>query len=120
MDTKEVGKKLVEYCRNGLNLEAIASLYSKDIVSVEATGTETAGKEAVINKSKKWAEGIEIHGEKVEGPFYSGKNQFAVTFRFEVTPKATGKRQSQYEVGVYTINDKDQIIREQFFYEGNW
>jgi len=35
VDTKEVGKKLVEYCRNGLNLDAISSLYSNDIVSVE-------------------------------------------------------------------------------------
>ena len=35
MDAKQVGMKLVEFCRNGLNLDAISSLYSPDIVSVE-------------------------------------------------------------------------------------
>ena len=43
--------------------------------------------------------------------------QFAVHFTFEVTPKATGKRTTLEEVGVYTVKD-DKITREQFFYEG--
>ncbi len=39
MDTKQVGEKLVSLCRVGKNLDAVESLYSKDIVSVEAQGS---------------------------------------------------------------------------------
>ncbi len=39
MDTKEVGEKLVSLCSKGKNMDAINSLYSKDIVSVEAHGS---------------------------------------------------------------------------------
>ena len=35
----------------------------------------------------------------------------------EVTPKATGKRITLEEVGVYTV-ENDQITREQFYYDG--
>ena len=58
--------------------------------------------------------------ETVAGPFFNGANpdQFAVYFTLDVTPKATGKRITLEEVGVYTVNKNDQITREQFFYDG--
>ena len=36
MTTLEVGKKLVELCKQGKNQEAMDTLYAPDIVSVEA------------------------------------------------------------------------------------
>jgi hypothetical protein len=38
MNSEKVGKKLVELCRKGEWMQAIDSLYGKDIVSVEAQG----------------------------------------------------------------------------------
>ena len=52
----------------------------------------------------------------MRGPFFNGPDQFAVYFTFEVTPKATGKRVTLEEVGVYTVKG-DKITREQFFYD---
>ena len=53
------------------------------------------------------------------GPFFNGANpdQFVVYFTLDITPKATGKRITREEVGVYTVKD-DKITREQFFYDG--
>jgi len=71
----------------------------------------------VIRKSEIWQGNNTIHSEKVLGPYFNGPNQFAVHFTFEVTPKATGKRTTLQEVGVYTVHN-DKITREQFFYAG--
>ena len=75
---------------------------------------ETAGKAAVIQKSAEWAAAHEIHGATVDGPFVLG-DKFAVVFEFEVTPKATGKRVKDREIGVYTVAN-GLIVREEFFY----
>lgn len=119
MSLQTVAKKFVELCNQAKNFDVMHTMYSDDIVSVESGGQETAGKTPVIQKSERWAAGITIHGEKVRGPFFNGPNQFAVHFTFEITPKATGKRITQEEVGVYTVTN-DKITREQFFNEGNW
>lgn len=93
--------------------------YDENIVSVEAvrrkTGSfETAGKAAVIQKSAEWAAAHEIHSGSAEGPFVLG-DRFAVIFAFEVTPKATGERVKDTEVGVYTV-ENGLVTREEFFY----
>jgi hypothetical protein len=113
-------------CNQGKNFDVMRLMYSPDIVSVEAGGSETAGKDAVIKKSERWAAGLTLHGEKVRGPFFSvpdpastESGQFAVHYTFEVTPKSTGVRATQEEVAIYTVKD-GQISREQFFYEGKW
>lgn len=124
MDTNEVGRKLVEHCRKGQNLEAIDSLYSRDIVSVEAaTGpdhstTEMKGIDLVRKKTKEWGENNDIHSAAVEGPF-PNKDRFAVIFKFEMTPKSgamQGKRMTLHEVGIYTVRDS-KIVKEEFFYD---
>ncbi len=56
---------------------------------------------------------------RVRGPFFGGPNQFAVHFTFEVTPKATGKREVIEEVAVYAVED-GKITREEFFNAGGW
>jgi hypothetical protein len=123
VDTKEVGKKLVEYCRNGLNLDAISTLYSPDIVSVEAMGTadmpqEVRGIDKVLEKNKSWYENNEVHHATAEGPFPNGE-RFAVIFHYETTAKSgplAGKRLEFEEVALFTVKN-GKIVREEFFYE---
>lgn len=119
MSIQALAKQFVDLCNQGKNFDVMNTMYADNIVSVEASGNETAGKTAVIEKSKRWASTLTIQGEKVLGPYFHGPNQFAVHITFEVTPKATGQRVTQQEVGVYTVKD-GKITREQFFYEGNW
>jgi hypothetical protein len=117
MSRKTVASQFVELCNQGKNFDVMHAMYAPDIVSVEASGEETAYKTPVIQKSEQWQAKNTIGGEKVRGPFFNGPNQFAVHFTFEVTPKATGQRITLEEVGVYTVKD-DKITREQFFYDG--
>ena len=123
MDTKQIGEKLVGLCSKGKNLDAINSLYDKNIVSVEAmAGTpdmpqEMKGIEQILGKNKWWSENNEVHDAKVEGPFPNG-DRFAVKYHFDVTPKAgpnKGKRSKMDEIGVYTVKN-GKIVREEFFY----
>ncbi|HYS56106.1 MAG TPA: nuclear transport factor 2 family protein [Thermoanaerobaculia bacterium] len=122
MNTKEVGDKLVSLCAKGKNLEAIDSLYSKNIVSLEPTGGPDMPAEmkgiAKIRGKNQWSyENNEVHSASVEGPF-PHKDRFAVKFKFDVTPKAgpqKGKRFQMEEVGLYTVKN-GKIVREEFFY----
>jgi len=119
MSIQALANQFVEMCNQGKNFDVMKTMYADDIVSVEAGGGETKGKIPVIQKSERWASGLTIQGEKVLGPYFSGSDQFAVHFTFEVTPKATGQRVTQQEVAVYTVKD-GKIVREQFFNAGNW
>lgn len=117
MSIRALATKFVEMCNQGKNFEVMRTMYAADIVSVEGDGKETAGQQPVIKKSEIWQGNNTIHSEKVLGPFFNGPDQFAVHFTFEITPKATGKRTTIEEVGVYTVKG-DKITREQFFYDG--
>jgi SnoaL-like domain len=122
MTTKEIADRLVELCRSGKNLEAIDTLSSEKIVSVEAMGNEAMpavmeGLAAVRGKNEWWIANHEVHSATVEGPYPNG-DRFAVIFEFEVTPKAgpqSGKRTKMKEVALYTAQD-GKIVREEFFY----
>ena len=120
---KEIGDKLVGFCRDSLNLEAISSLYSPDIVSVEAIGSaempaEMRGIDQVVAKNKWWYENNEIHHASAEGPFPHG-DRFAVIFHYETTAKSgarKGQRSRFEEVALYTVKN-GKIVREEFFYD---
>lgn len=116
---EEIGRKFVELCNQGKNFDVMKTMYADDIVSVESGGHQTVGKEPVIQKSVRWAGTVTIHGETVKGPYFNGVDRFAVHITFEVTPKATGQRVAQEEVGVYTVKD-GKIVREEFYYQGKW
>jgi hypothetical protein len=126
MSLQSLANQFVEWCNQGRNFDVMEAMYAPDIVSVEASGVEVAGKRPVIEKSRQWAAVNEIHGEKVRGPYYDkatgaadrSDGQFAVHFSFEVTPKATGQRVTLEEVGIYTVKG-GQIVREQFYFEGS-
>ena len=122
-DTVTVGKKLVDLCREGKNAEAIETLYSPDIVSVEAgTGSPTMparmqGMEAIKAKSEWWATNHEVHSAMIEGPYPNG-DKFIVRFKYNVTAKSgpmTGKTFDMDEAGLYTVKD-GKVTEEVFFY----
>ena len=123
MDTKTIGKKLVDYCNRGENMKAIEELYGKDIVSVEAMSmpdmpAEMRGIDKIRGKNQWWYDNNEVHSGRAEGP-YPQKDRFAVKFHYETTPKQgpnAGKRVNMDEVGLYTVKD-GKIVREEFFYE---
>lgn len=117
MSIQTLARQFVDLCNQGKNFDVMRTMYHPEIVSVEGDGKETAGLTPVIQKSEKWGAANTIHGEKVRGPYFNGPDSFAVHFTFEVTPKATGKRVTLEEVGVYTVKG-DKITREEFFYDG--
>jgi ketosteroid isomerase-like protein len=117
--TSAVAEELVAFCRAGRNMDAINTLYSPDIVSVESTGSEQMPREmkgidAIRQKNTWWIENNEVHSTEVEGPFV-GDGKFAVRYGFDATFKPTGKREFLEEMALYTVKD-GKIVREQFFY----
>jgi hypothetical protein len=120
MSVQSVAKQFVDLCRAGRNFDVMRTMYHPDIISVEGDGKQTKGQQPVIKKSEDWVSDKTFHGETVAGPFYNGENpdQFAVYFTLDITPNATGKRVTEEEVAIYTVNKDDKITREQFFYEG--
>lgn len=119
MTTLEIGKTLVTLCNQGRNQEAIDRLYAANVESVEpiampGMGQTQKGIEAIKRKNQWWAENHEVHGGVGEGPFPHG-DRFIVRFKYDVTPKHTGKRMSMEEVGLYTVQN-GKIVREEFFY----
>jgi SnoaL-like domain len=117
--TKEVADKLVKLCTAGKFEEAVKTLYSHDIVSVEpfappGQSPETKGLPGVIAKGEWWVSNHEVHSSVVEGPLVAGA-YFAVTFKMDVTFKPESRRFKMEEVGVYKVAD-GKVVHEQFFY----
>jgi ketosteroid isomerase-like protein len=119
MNTFEIGKKLVELCREGKNDEAVNTLFSAEIVSVEADappgqdGT-TKGISGVLGKGKWWMDNHHIHSANVEGPWPHG-DRFIVRFSYDVTFKPDNKRFNMDEAALYTVAD-GKVVKEEFFY----
>jgi hypothetical protein len=119
MSTYEIAKKYVELCKTHQNQVALETLFSPDVVSVEAAAppggaAEARGIKAVAEKGKQWMANHEIHASKLEGPWPHG-NRFVVRFTFDVTNKPSGRRLQMDEVGVFTV-ENGKIAREEFFY----
>ena len=120
MNTMEIARQLVALCRQGKNEEALQTLYSPDVVSVEAVAMpdgqqEARGLAAVKAKGEGWFANHEIHSAAVTGPWPHG-DRFVVGFQFDVTNKPSGKRMTMDEVGLYTVRN-GKIVREEFFYD---
>ena len=119
MTTQEVANALVKFCSEGKMDEAMKTLYSPDIVSMEAgappgQSREAKGIAAVEAKSQFWTANHEIHSSTVEGPLVAGSH-FAVVFKFDVTFKPQSRRFQMEEVAVYKVAD-GKIVYEEFFY----
>ena len=119
MTIQEVADQLVKLCSQGKFHEAIESLYSNDIVSMEAgappgQSRETKGLDGVRAKGEWWVANHEVHSATVEGPLVAG-DHFAVTFKMDVTFKPTSQKMKIEEVAVYKVAG-GKIVYEQFFY----
>ncbi len=120
--TLAVGKKLVELCQQSKEREALETLYSPSIVSIEAMSSPAMparmeGLAAVKGKAEWWFNNHEIHSSKAEGPWPHG-DRFIVRFSYDVTAKAgpmAGKRMKLDEAALYTVKD-GKIVQEEFFY----
>jgi hypothetical protein len=118
----EVGKKLVDLCKSGKAMEAITTLYSPQIVSIEPQGgpsmpARMEGLEAIKGKATWWEANHEVHKAEVEGPYPHG-DRFIVHFKYDVTAKGgpmAGKRLALDETGLYTVKG-GKVTQEEFFY----
>jgi limonene-1,2-epoxide hydrolase len=116
MNTQEVANKLVQYCREGKNIDAINELYDDNIVSREAEKSipETVGKANVRAKTQQWYDSVEeIHSGEISDAVVAD-NHFAVTMKMDVTYKKSG-RLPMSEVAVFEVKN-GKIVAEQFFY----
>jgi ketosteroid isomerase-like protein len=122
-DTLAVGKKLIELCLQGKNMEALDTLYSPEIVSIEAIGgpampARMEGIAAIKGKNEWWLANNEVHKAEAEGPWPNG-DRFIVRFKYDVTGKdgpLAGKRMTLDETALYTVKD-GKITQEEFFYD---
>lgn len=116
MSTQEVADKLVQYCREGKNADAINELYDDNIVSQEMEGipnTICRGKAEVLAKTKEWFDSVvEIHSSEISDPLVAGTH-FTVAMNMDVTYKSGHMPMS--EIAVYEVKN-GKIVAEQFFY----
>lgn len=120
MNANDIGKKLVQLCKEGKNDESINTLYAQNVVSVEAGAPPgmdrvSNGLDAVRAKSKWWNENHDIHKAETFGPYPHGDDRFAVRFVYDITHKPSGKRLTMDEVAVFTVAN-DKVVKEEFFY----
>ena len=120
--TLDVGRRLVELCRAGKNVEAVDTLYAPDVVSTEVFGDEhmprrMEGIDAIRRKNQWWLDNHDIHKSEIKGPF-PHDDRFIVYMMIDCTPKVgpmAGKRMQFEEAALYTVRD-GKIAEEQFFY----
>jgi hypothetical protein len=118
MNTQEVADQLVQFCREGKNVDAINELYADHIVSHEPKGSPmelTEGKAAVLGKTQQWYDMVEeVHSGSISDPIVSG-NFFTCAMDMDVTYKGMG-RSTMNEICVYEVKD-GKIVSERFHYD---
>ena len=119
MTTQEIADAVVALCSKGQFHEAMETLYSPEIVSIEpyapeGGSREAKGMDAVAAKAQWWMENHEAHSVEVEGPIVAGSH-FSVVFKMDVTFKPAERRFMMEEVAVYKVED-GKIVYEEFFY----
>jgi ketosteroid isomerase-like protein len=118
METKEIAKKLVEYCKHADWNGAHDTLYAPDATSIEPTSTpefekETNGLDAIRQKGRKFDSMVEqVHSIEVSEPLIAG-NTIAFVLAMDVTMKNQGRMKAP-ELCVYQVRE-GKIISEQFF-----
>jgi hypothetical protein len=111
--SEEIGKQLVDNFNKG-KWQINTTLWSSNLVCIEAGGLVWRGLKNVEAKNKFWSKGNTPLGGSAEGP-YVGATGFAVKFRMDIKDNATGRRTIMEEIGVYTVL-KGKIIQEEFMY----
>ncbi len=110
--TLEIGKRLVDLCKQRKNMDAIETLYAPEVVSVEPRGgpdfpARIEGIDGVRRKNDWWHQNHEVHKADVAGPWANG-DKFVVEFKYDVTGKGgpmAGKRMTMQEAALYTVRD---------------
>jgi ketosteroid isomerase-like protein len=116
-DTRDVAQAFTAMLKAGDHRGAATRFHADDIVSVEAMDGPMArleGRAAVEGKSDWWYANHEVHRAETEGPYVNG-DRFILRFDLDVTEKATGKRTTMTETGLYTVRD-GKVVEERFFY----
>lgn len=118
MNTQQIAKELVGFCRAGKFEDAQKKLYSSDAVSIEQSETpgfakETKGLPAIIEKGHQWEKGVaKIHKIEVSDPVVAG-DTFATAMKFDIAMKEGG-RMDLSELALYQVKD-GKIASEQFY-----
>jgi SnoaL-like domain len=121
VNTVRIADRLVELCRKGQYEQAQRELYAQDAVSIEPPGSpgaeagDTSGLQAILEKGRRWAAGLEaVHASEASDPIVAG-DWFSVAFSMDLTFKGHGRMQIR-EIAVYHVRD-GKVISEQFFYD---
>lgn len=118
METKEIAKKLVEFCKNADWSGAHDTLYAPDATSIEPNETpefekETKGLDAIRQKARKFDNMVEqVHSIEASEPLVAG-NSIAFVLAMDITMKNQGRMKAP-ELCVYHVRD-GKIVSEQFF-----
>jgi ketosteroid isomerase-like protein len=116
MNTTDIAQKFTAALKAG-SFEGAERFWSDDVVSFEAQAgprQEARGRANVHAKAEWWIANHDVHSFETFGPYVNG-DQFALRFKIDVTPKASGQRTQMDEVGLYTVRD-GKIVEERFFY----
>jgi ketosteroid isomerase-like protein len=116
MSTADIAEKFTAALKAG-KFEDAERFWSEDVASFEAQDgpmREVRGRANVHAKGEWWTANHDVHSFEAFGPYVNG-DQFALRFKIDVTPKATGERRQMDEVGLYTVRD-GKIAEERFFY----
>lgn len=116
MDTLNLARQMIDFCRKGQFAEAQAALYAPHAVSVEPGNQLTEGLDAIQGKGKHFADTFDVHGCEVSEPLVAG-DYFAVTIKIDVTHKESQQRFPMEEIAVYKV-EGGKIVMEQFFFPG--
>jgi len=117
MTTKQIADRLVQLGREGRAQEAARELYDENIITTEPVSSRmqrTIGLKAVLEKSDRFAEMIEIiHSGSISDPIINGKF-FSVSWSIDITMK-DGDRLVLDEICVYKV-ENGKIVEAHFFY----
>ena len=118
----QVGQKVVELTKQHKAMEAINTLYSANIISIEPPGNPSGhqraeGIAAVREKTEWWINNHDVHSFEANGPWPHG-DRFIAYFKYDITAKTgpmAGKRFTMEETGLYTVKN-GKVTQEEFFY----
>lgn len=118
MTTQEVANRLVELCREAKFQQAIAELYSPEIISVEPEGVPNRivqGLDAIAKKGEHFQSMLEkINSSVVTDPIVA-ENFFSCGMFMNVVMKGMPHAIDMDEVCVFTVRN-GKVVKEEFFY----
>ena len=116
MTTQEIANRLVELLQKGDFKLCYEELYSPEIISQEADGTQVKGIDGIAEKGKEWNASIEeFMGSTVGNAVVSG-NYFSLPMSMTLKYKGSDQTMKFEEICMYHVQG-GKIVKEQFFYD---